>query len=39
MGGLVLIILGLIISVDLVLWMIYLARFEEEHTPNDGYNI
>jgi hypothetical protein len=39
MGGLVLVIPGLIISVTLVLWIMYLARFEKEHTPNDGLNI
>jgi hypothetical protein len=39
MEGLVLVISGLVISVILVLWMMYLASFEKEHTPNDGYNI
>jgi hypothetical protein len=39
MGCLILVIPGLIISVILVLWMMYLARFEKEHTPNDWYNI
>lgn len=34
MGGLVLVIPGIIISVILVLWMMYLARFEKENTPN-----
>ncbi len=34
MGGLVLVIPGIIISVILVLWMRYLARFEKENTPN-----
>ncbi len=40
MGGLVLVILGLIITVTLGLWMMYLDRFfEKEHTPNDWYEI
>jgi hypothetical protein len=39
MGGLILVIPGLIISVTLVLLMMCLARFEKEHTPNDGLNI
>ena len=39
MGGLVLVIPGIIISVILVLWIRYLDKFEKEHTPNDGYNI
>jgi hypothetical protein len=39
MKGLVLVIPCLIIFVILVLWIMYLAKFEKEHTPNDGYNI
>ena len=39
MGGLILVVPSLIISVILVLWMMYLDRFEKEHTPNNGYNI